>query len=479
MVRKDYEYRLGIVEKLRAMNYEVYPHKVEVTHTVKEIVEKQEELMGSKVKTAGRIVGYREHGKLIFCDIFDDGFKVQLMVKKDVLQEDFKFFKNYVQRGDFVWVNGEVTKSKRGELSILVEEFKLICKALYDLPHQWFGLENVETRYRKRYLDILLNPEVFETFKKRDLIIKTIRSELWAMGFMEVTTPILQPVYGGAYAKPFKTYVNALKKEYYLRISPELYLKRLLVGGYSKVFEIAQNFRNEDIDAEHNPEFTMIEIYWAYADYNDMMSLTEKLIKKSAESIGVKEINFRGHKISLRNFRRKDFYELLEEHGISRDISDEKIQQLLKEYKVKIPSYSRGYALGKLFEKVCEESLIQPTFVIDYPQETTPLCKWHRAKGKEIVERFELFIGGLEIANGYTELNDPEKQRELFEEEMKRKRLGDEEAHQYDEEFVEALRWGMPPAGGVGIGIDRLVMILTEKDSIKEVILYPMLAPRD
>lgn len=478
MVRKDYEHRSKIVEELRSLNIEPYPHKVEISAEIMNIVKEHSSFMDKNVKTAGRIIGFRAHGKLIFCDLFDNGYKIQLMVKNDVIGEErFEFFKKYVQRGDFIWVEGTVTRSKKGELSILIRDYRIICKSLYDLPHQWFGIEDVETRYRKRYLDTLLNPEVFETFVKRDIIIKTIRNELWQRGFIEVTTPILQPIYGGAYAKPFKTFVNSIQREYYLRISPELYLKRLLVGGYSKIFEIAQNFRNEDIDAEHNPEFTMVEIYLAYADYNDMMDLTEQLIKKCAENIGIEEIKFRGNRISLSSFRRVDFYELLEKHGVSRDISDEDLKRLLREHNVKLRYYSRGYAFGKLFEKVCEDSLIQPTFVIDYPIETTPLCKWHRNK-RGIVERFELYIGGIEIANGYTELNDPELQRKLFEEEMRRKSEGEEEAHQLDEDFLEALRWGMPPAGGVGIGIDRLVMILTQKESIKEVILYPIVSPR-
>jgi lysyl-tRNA synthetase class 2 len=480
--RIDYERRLEMLRELREMGVDPYPHKYPVSHTIKEVVERGDEMMGEEVAVAGRLQSLRIHGGLTFGDIKEDGYRVQGFFKKDVLgPEKYIFLKKFVGRGDFIWVKGEVTRTKKGELSVLAKEFAILSKALYGLPHEWFGVENVEVRYRKRYLDLMLNPEVFELFRKRALALREIRRFLCDRGFLEMETPVLQPVYGGANAKPFKTHVNAIGRDYYLRISPELYLKRLLVGGYTKVFELSKNFRNEDIDTRHNPEFTMLEIYQAYADYEDMMRLTEELIVHVAREVyGTTEVTFRGEVVDLTPpFRRIRMWDALREVGANPEsVSDEELQRMLEERGIELPGgYSRGLALAKLFEDEWEEKLIQPTFVMDYPQETTPLCKPHRSE-PGLVERFELYIGGLEVANGYSELNDPLLQEALFREQAARRKMGDVEAHQYDADFVEALRWGMPPAGGVGIGIDRLIMVLSGKDSIKEVILYPMLAPR-
>ncbi len=479
MERKDYQNRVEMVKALREMGIEPYPHSAKITNEIEEIVSSPEKFMGKKVAIAGRVYALRFHGKVAFSTIKSNGAQIQGFFKYDTLgEEKYKFLKKFVNRGDFLWLHGEVTRTKRGELSVLADDVMLASKSLYDLPHEWFGIGDIEKRYRQRYLDLILNKEPFEIFKKRAKIVEEMRRYLWDRGFLEMETPILQPIYGGANAKPFKTHVNALDRDYYLRISDELYLKRLIVGGYSKVFEISKDFRNEDIDTTHNPEFTMIEAYWAYADYNDMMDLTEDMIKSIAKKLGIEKVKFRGVEIDFtKEFRREKMLDMLEKHGIDDGTSDEELKRLLEEYKIKLPRYERGLALGKLFERVCEEDLNEPVFVIDHPKETTPLCKIHR-KDPRLVERFELYIGGVELANGYTELNDPQVQEELFREETERRTLGDEEAHQYDEDFVEALRWGMPPTGGVGIGVDRLTMILTGKESIKEVILFPMLAPK-
>ncbi len=480
MERRDFKKRMELVKKLREMGVEPYPHSAPITHEIEEIVKEPERYMGQKISTAGRIYALRFHGKIAFATVRSNGYQIQGFFKYDVLgEEKYKFLKKFVDRGDFLWMFGEVTRTKRGELSVLADDIKLISKSLYDLPHEWFGIEDVEKRYRQRYLDLMLNRESFEIFQNRAKIVQEIRKFLWEKGFMEMETPVLQPIYGGANARPFKTYVNALKRDYYLRISDELYLKRLIVGGYTKVFEISKDFRNEDIDTTHNPEFTMLEAYQAYVDYEDMMNLTEDMIRHVAKVLGVEKIKFGEYEIDFtRPFRRERMLDMLAKKGITDDTPDDEIKELLDKYNIKMPRYERGLALGKLFERICEDELIQPVFVMDHPRETTPLCKLHR-EDPRLVERFELYIGGVELANGYTELNDPELQEKFFREEMERRTLGDEEAHQYDADFVEALRWGMPPTGGVGIGIDRLTMILTGKESIKEVILFPMLAPRD
>ena len=478
MSRIDYEQRVELIKALREMGVDPYPADVKPDHAVKEITEEPDRYMGESVSVAGRIYSIRFHGKLAFADIRQNGFQIQAMFRRDIMGDDaYKFLKNYVDKGDFLWIKGEVIRTKRGELSVMAAEIRLASKAMYDLPHEWFGIEDVRTRYRQRYLDILINRDSFDTFVSRSRIISGLRRYLEDMGLMEMETPVLQPVYGGASAKPFKTHVNAIDRDYYLRISDELYLKRLIVAGYDGVFEIAKDFRNEDIDTTHNPEFTMVEIYRAYADYNDMMDLTEALIRHLAEKNGISTVTLGGKEIDLKKpFRRLKMLDLLGEKGVTEETTDEELKGMLEKYNLKLPLYNRGQALGKIFEKLCEEELIEPVFVIDHPKETTPLCKIHR-DDPSLVERFELYIGGMELANGYSELNDPQLQEELFREEAERRDLGDVEAHKYDKDFIEALRWGMPPTGGVGIGIDRLVMVLTQKESIKEVLLFPMMAP--
>jgi len=480
MSRIDYEQRVELIKALREMGVDPYPADVKPEYEIKEIVQDPDKHMGSTVSVAGRIHSIRLHGNLAFADLRQNGFQIQIMFRKDIMgAEEYSFLKKYVDKGDFLWVKGEVMVTKRGELSVQAERIRLAAKAMYDLPHEWFGIGDIRTRYRKRYLDILINRESFDLFQRRSRIISALRRYLEDMGLMEMETPILQPLYGGANAKPFKTHVNAIDRDYYLRISDELYLKRLIVAGYDGVFEIARDFRNEDIDTTHNPEFTMVEVYKAYADYNDMMDLTERLIKHLADREGIESINLGGREIDLmKPFRRLRMLDMLREKGITEETTDDELKEMLERYSLQLPAFNRGQALGKIFERLCEDELVEPVFVIDHPKETTPLCKLHR-DDPSLIERFELYIGGMELANGYSELNDPELQEKLFKEEAERRDFGDVEAHEYDEDFIEALRWGMPPTGGVGIGIDRLVMVLTGKESIKEVLLFPLMAPTE
>ena len=478
--RKDYVDRLRKLEHMRSVGIDPYPHYFHVSQDISDIVKRENDFLGKEVSTAGRLMALRYHGKVGFGDLVMDGYKIQIFLRYDVLGDKYSNFKDIVDKGDFIGVKGDVVRTEKGELSILLKDFAIISKSLYDLPHQWFGIEDVETRYRQRYLDMILNPEIFEIFRKRSYITREIRNFLNSKGFIEFETPILQPVYGGANAKPFITYVNAIERNYYLRISDELYLKRLLVAGYPRVYEIGKDFRNEDIDSRHNPEFTMIEIYEAFKDYKYMMDLTENLIKHVAETVnGTLKISLNGGEVDLsKPWKRLRMLDLLYENGIdAKRIGDDDIKELLKKYEIKMPAYVRGIAITKLFEAMFEESFIEPVFVMDYPRESTPLCKLHR-DDPSLVERFELYINGIEIANGYSELNDPLLQERFFREEMERRTLGDEEAQQMDMDFIEALRTGMPNAGGVGIGIDRLSMILTGAKSIKEVIYYPILAPK-
>jgi len=478
--RKDYVDRLRKLEHMRSVGIDPYPHYFHVSQDISDIVKRENDFLGKEVSTAGRLMALRYHGKVGFGDLVMDGYKIQIFLRYDVLGDKYSNFKDIVDKGDFIGVKGDVVRTEKGELSILLKDFAIISKSLYDLPHQWFGIEDVETRYRQRYLDMILNPEIFEIFRKRSYITREIRNFLNSKGFIEFETPILQPVYGGANAKPFITYVNAIERNYYLRISDELYLKRLLVAGYPRVYEIGKDFRNEDIDSRHNPEFTMIEIYEAFKDYKYMMDLTENLIKHVAETVnGTIKISLNGREVDLsKPWKRVRMLDLLYENGIdAKRIGDDDIKELLKKYEIKMPAYVRGIAITKLFEAMFEESFIEPVFVMDYPRESTPLCKLHR-DDPSLVERFELYINGIEIANGYSELNDPLLQERFFREEMERRTLGDEEAQQMDMDFIEALRTGMPNAGGVGIGIDRLSMILTGAKSIKEVIYYPILAPK-
>ncbi len=479
------DFRKSLREELMRNGINPYPHVLSLGYVpVKDIVSNPR--VGELVATAGRVASLRRHGKLVFVDLIDDGCRIQLSVNAgNVGGERFEQFLRYVNLGDFINVRGELFYTQKGELTINVREYQLIVKALRSPPVKWgHKILDPEVRYRKRYLDLMMTPQVRKIFETRFNTIAEIRKFMWGKGFIEVETPVLQPVYGGAAAKPFITRIQALGEDWYLRISLELYLKRFLVGGFNKVFEIGKNFRNEDIDVQHNPEFTMMEAYQAYADYDDVMRLTEELISTVAERVlGTTKVSYpvgeSSVDIDLRPpYRRVRMVEGLREFaGVDVDVlSDDDLKDLLRTHNLTLPGgYDRGRAIAKLFDRlVGAQHLIQPTFVIDFPASSSPLAKPHRMN-PEYAERFELYIAGMELANAFTELNDPVLQETYFKQEEERRKLGDAEAHPYDWDFVEALEYGMPPAGGLGLGIDRLVMIFTGQTSIKEVIPFPMM----
>ncbi len=465
-----------------------YPYKFEKDEDICEILEKFEDFEkneGLTVRTAGRLYNIRKHGKMIFADLGDQAGRVQVLVRKGNLSdEEFEIFKNLVDSGDIIGVQGDLFRTKRGENSISVSEFSLLSKSLCALPEKFHGLKDVETRYRKRYLDLIVNAEKREIFVMRSKLISEIRRFLTDREFLEFETPILQTVYGGANARPFTTFHNCLGQNLFLRIAPELYLKRLVVGGYEKVFEICKNFRNEDIDTTHNPEFTMIEVYEAYRDYNDMMDLTESLVSELVFKLtGSYEVQMGEKTINLRSpWKRISMEDALKEYA-GLDIFAHSIEDLKKiAIENRIEDYekakSHGEFLALLFEGLVEDKLIDPTFIYDFPVENSPLAKNHREKAG-FVERFELFLNGWELANGYSELNDPLEQEKRFEEQDKKRKLGDLEAQTVDYDFINALGYGLPPTGGMGLGIDRLTMILSGLESIKEVILFPQMKRED
>jgi len=476
-------------ERLKKLNElekkKIFPYQelsFEVTHHSKEILDDFTKLDTKSVSIAGRIMSLRKHGKLSFAHIQDEQGKIQLYIKSDVLGKDYSLFEdNIIDLGDVVGIKGTVTKTERGEISVLVKGITLLAKALNSLPEKYHGLKDVELRYRQRYLDLIFNPEVKDTFIKRSKIIATIRRFLEERGFLEVETPTLQPIYGGAEAKPFTTHHNVLKTNLFLRISPELYLKRLLVGGFEKVFEIARNFRNEGIDTRHNPEFSMMEIYWAYHNAEDMMRIIEEIIVACAEEVLEKtKVQYENVELNLTPpFQRITMVDAVERYG---DIkikgkSLAQLKEIAADNKIKVEKHmGEGAIIARLFEELVEKKLIQPTFITDYPVEISPLAK-RKKDNPEFADRFELFVYGYEVANGFSELNDPIDQKKRFEEQIKKREKGFEEAHAMDEDFVNALEYGMPPTGGVGIGIDRLMMFLTNSSSIRDVIIFPTLKP--
>lgn len=429
---------------------------------------------------AGRIVAMRDFGKAAFAHIQDATGRIQFYLRKDILNEKYSLVKK-LDIGDIVGLKGKLFRTKTNELTVEVNDVVLLTKSLRPLPEKWHGLKDIETRYRQRYVDLIVNPEVKQAFVKRSIIIKAIRDFLESKGFIEVETPMMQPIPGGATARPFKTHHNALDADLYLRIAPELYLKRLLVGGYERVYELNRNFRNEGISTKHNPEFSMLEFYIAYRDYNYLMSLTEKLITNITEkTLGTLKVPYGDDIIDLTPpWPRIPMLEALGRKGVPDDIFDdsEKAGAWAKSNKIAI---EKGASLGKILDEIFKEKvepeLIQPTFIIDHPVELSPLAK-RKADNPSLVERFELFVTSREIANAFSELNDPMDQRERFMKQVEAKAGGDEEAHSMDEDFVRALEYGMPPAAGEGIGIDRLVMLLTNSQSIRDVILFPQLKP--
>lgn len=469
--------RIEKLEALKKRGVNPYPATVQRGQTVVQARESD----GAQVSIVGRVRGLRGHGKIMFADFADASGKVQLVFKKDSIAAEVFDLLSQVDIGDFLSVQGTVGKTQAGEVSVFISDFQVISKSLRPLPDEWYGLKDVEERYRRRHLDLLLNPEVKSTLDKRWKIEQAIRTFLWGEGYVEVETPILQPLYGGTNARPFTTHLNALDVDFYLRIAPELYLKRLIVGGYERIFEIARNFRNEGMDATHQPEFTMMEFYEAYADYHRIMDLTEDLIKHAAQAANQSyQITIDGKTVDISGkWRRITVDEALMEyeHIEWATVSEAEVKKRLAGADIKVPGeWSRDKALFALYDHFVTPKLIEPTWVIDYPRAVSPLSKEHRSKDGR-VERFEGYVGGKEICDGWSEINSGLEQRARFEQEQRNLKAGDAEAQPLDEDFIQSLEYGMPPLGGIGIGIDRLVMLITNTWMIREVIPFPLMRP--
>ncbi|HOJ76664.1 MAG TPA: lysine--tRNA ligase [Bacillota bacterium] len=474
--------RLEKLKTLKESGKNPYGERFDRTHLIEAITNQFEELENQTVTIAGRLVALRDQGKACFANIIDQTGTVQLYCKIDVLGEaEFRSFVD-LDLGDIIGVTGIVFKTKRGQISVQVNSFRLLSKALRPLPEKWHGLKDTDLRYRQRYLDLISNPEVKETFLKRTKIIRTIRHLLDNEGFVEVETPVLSVLAGGGHARPFETHHNALDLDLTLRIALELYHKRLIVGGFDRVYEIGHCFRNEGISTRHNPEFTMMELYQAYADYEVMMELTERIIKEAALAVcGTTKISYQGTEIDLTPpFPRLSIIEAIEKYtGIKwLEVADDQAAvAAAQQLGLKIdPKSTKGMVLDEICSEFVEPKLMQPTFLIDYPIEISPLAK-KKADNPELTYRFELFIYGREMANAFSELNDPLDQRERFVAQAREKAKGNEDAMVWDEDFLVALEHGMPPTGGMGMGIDRLVMLLTDSPSIRDVILFPLMRP--
>lgn len=514
---EEFQNRLSKLEEIKTLDILPYPHKF-TPDSLANSLEKQyaDQMVGDseagaqgstpEVTVAGRLVLFRAMGKNAFGHIQDESGRIQIMFNRDLTHvhglgnhqelSSLKFIEKKLDLGDIIGIKGHLFKTHKGELTVFAKEVTLLCKTLLPLPDKHSGLANKELRYRKRWLDLISSHDVFQTFRTRSSIIKFTRDFLHHEGFMEVETPVLQNIYGGAEARPFITKINALNQEMFLRISLEISLKKLIIGGYHRVFEIGKVFRNEGLDKTHNPEFTMLELYGAYLDYNDMMSLTEQLFSQIAlklfgtTKIG-KRIDKHGneHEIDLKApWKRMTMKESIKHYGKLdvETLSDEEMRSyLLKQTEAdhaKVKKAPRGILIACLFEELVERHLIQPHHIIDHPIETTPLCKLHRNKKEReehLVERFETFILGYEFCNAYSELNDPLLQRELLEQQSLKKSGGDEEAHPMDEEFIEAICQGMPPTGGLGVGIDRMVMLFTGGISIRDILFFPIMRPEE
>jgi len=474
------------LDDFRARGIEPYPYSYRRTHTAAEIHAQYRDVPvveGDPVAIAGRMMTRRLHGKSAFAHLLDGTASLQIYARQDVLGEEAYDLFLSLDLGDLLGVEGTVFRTRTGELTVLAKSFTLLAKSLRPLPEKWHGLQDIETRYRQRYLDLIVNPEVREVFRKRTLIVQAIRERLNARGYLEVETPILQPLYGGAAARPFTTHHHALDRTLYLRISNELYLKRLIVGGFERVYEFSRDFRNEGIDRSHNPEFTLMECYEAYADYEDMMRLAEELIAHAAvAATGSTTITYQGETLDLKPpWRRVSMTDAIRQTlGVDvTGMSKEELRSLLKAHVAEphVPlEESWGGLVAQLFEECVEATLVQPTIVYDYPVEVSPLAKRKRGDDR-FVERFEPYVARMELGNAFSELNDPIDQRARFLEQRKRALHGDTEAHPLDEDYLRALEYGMPPTGGLGIGIDRLTMLLTDSASIRDVILFPQMRP--
>jgi lysyl-tRNA synthetase class 2 len=498
---KIYELRREKLKQIEALGQEVYPRKYEFTHTIPQILaeysEKTAEQLESprvNLRVAGRIMAIRLMGKAGFAHLQQDGQRLQIYVKKDAVgDKGFELYK-LLDLGDHIGVSGYLFRTRTGELSVHVEEITFLSKDLLPLPEKWHGLTDVELRYRQRYVDLVMNPEVREVFIKRSKLVQSLRRFMDAQGFVEVETPMMQPIAGGAVARPFVTHHNTLDMDLFLRIAPELYLKRLTVGGFDRVYEINRNFRNEGLGWRWNPEFTMLEFYQAYTDYRGVMDLTQQLIEQAAKDVtggtkakwGEEEIDW-----AASNWRRMTMREAIVQYwpeaaGAKPQMSDfassKAVENLVKRFNsahahvAYDPKEPAGKTIAALFEAVAEQHLVQPTIIYEFPTTVSPLSK-QKADEPDWTERWEIFAGKMEIANGFSELNDPEDQRRRFEQQLQERERGDDEAHQMDEDYIRALSYGMPPAGGVGVGVDRLAMLLTDSHTIRDVILFPLLRP--
>ena len=478
------------IEALKRDNINLFPNDFLVSHTVGDIrktIEESPETIseeGPICETAGRMMAVNNFGKSAFIRFRDRTGQLQAYVRKDRVGDDaYRLFKK-LDIGDFIGLKGSLFKTRTGEWTLLADEFELLCKATRPLPEKFHGLRDPEKRYRQRYIDLIINADVREIFLKRNRIIQEIRKFFLNRDFLEVETPMMQPIPGGAEATPFKTHHRALGMDLYLRIAPELYLKRLVVGGFERVFEINRNFRNEGVSTQHNPEFTMLEFYQAYATYTDLMDLTQEMIASVAETVtGSKQISYQDQPIDLSGpWRRMPLFSaLVELGGIDADLLKNRgaLLEFASQHNIKVTKTGRlGKVITKLFDALVEPKLIQPTFITGYPAEVSPLSR-RSDTNPDLTERFELFVGGCEIANGFSELNDPVDQQDRFLQQVKGREAGDEEAHRMDEDYIEALEYGMPPTAGEGIGIDRLVMLLTDAASIREVILFPHMKPKE
>ena len=483
-------------EEILRLGVEAYPRTFDRTDTIEALVQAHSATAGEALeaahihtRTAGRILAIRAFGKANFLVLSDGRAKIQAYIRQDALSErDFAIYR-LLDFGDFVGVEGELFRTRTNELTVKASALQFLAKCFIPLPEKWHGLSDVETRYRQRYLDLIVNPDSRQVFEVRSRVLASIRSFLDARGYLEVETPMMQPIAGGALARPFVTHHNALDMQLYMRIAPELYLKRLTVGGIERVYEINRNFRNEGISTQHNPEFTMLEFYQAYSDYQALMVMTEELLSTVArEAIGTDQIRFGEHALSLAPpFRRISLREGARARAseqLGREVSDAELRgadtaaALAAALGIATqPSWGPGKIATEIFERLHEQDLIQPTFVYDFPTEVSPLSK-QRPDDPETVERFELYIGGFEVANAFSELNDPAEQRRRFEAQLQDRASGDLEAHAMDEDYIRALEYGMPPTAGEGVGIDRLVMLLTNSASIRDVILFPLMRPR-
>ncbi len=495
-----YELRREKLGKIQALGQDTYPHKFETTHTIPQILQKYSAKAGPEleaervnVAVAGRIMSYRLMGKAGFMHLQQGGQRLQVYVRKDAVGErGFELFQ-LLDLGDYIGVCGYLFRTRTGELTIHVDEITFLAKDLLPLPEKWHGLTDVELRYRQRYVDLVVNPEVRDIFVKRARLVRALRRFFDERGYIEVETPMMQPIAGGAVARPFITHHNTLDIDLYLRIAPELYLKRLVVGGLDRVYEINRNFRNEGISTQHNPEFTMLEFYQAYSDYRDLMDLTEEMLPWVAEQVtGGTRTKWQGRELDWNNWQRLSMRQAIiqywpEAAGAKPGMSDfadaESVGRLVKRFNAAHtphmpydPGAPAGKTIADLFEAVAEEHLFQPTIIYDFPVAISPLAK-NKKDEPDWVERFEVFIGGLEVGNAFSELNDPEEQRRRFKQQLREKARGDEEAHAMDEDYIRALSYGMPPTAGYGLGIDRLTMLLTDSRSIRDVILFPLLRP--